>query len=142
MARPSKPALSQAEWAAIVGEGDRAASGIVSELRGANVGSISQREASRRRVSHEWVAQQRKRQKTQPSENGVGAGSTQPSENPLGVSHSASRMTRMGYSVAESNGEVARVEAPREPTPAKDQVVAKGPDTRWNANPDAFNGGN
>jgi len=85
---------------AIEGKGDRAAAGIVSELRGANVGSISQREASRRRVSHEWVAQRRKelRQKTYPSENGGGNGATMPSDNTQGESHSASRMTRMGYS--------------------------------------------
>lgn len=82
MARPRKPDLSPDEWAAIEGKGDRAASGIVSAKRGADVASISQREASRRGVSHEWIAQQRKkRQKTQPSENSGAVPVGPPSEN-------------------------------------------------------------
>lgn len=92
MARPRKPDLSPAELQAIEGKGDRVACGIVSEMRGANVGSISQREASTRRVSHEWVAQQRKRQKTQPSENQVGAGDGTPSENNGAMGDTGSRV--------------------------------------------------
>lgn len=95
MARPRKADLSAEEWAAIEGKGDRAASGIVSALRGADVASISQREASRRSVSHEWVAQQRKkRQKTQPSENPVAALSGPPSENVALTDYTGTRMGR------------------------------------------------
>lgn len=125
MARPSKPALSAEEWEAIAGKGDRAASGIVSAMRGANLGSITQAEAGRRRVSHEWVAQARKRQKTQPSENQVGAQETMPSENQLLTDRSG---PRMGYSAppVESPGENAGVQQTESRSPAKDQVVAKG----------------
>jgi hypothetical protein len=95
MARPRKDDLSPEEWAAIEGKGDRAASGIVSALRGADVASISQREASRRSVSHEWVAQQRKkRQKTQPSENPVAALTASPSENPELTDDTGTRIGR------------------------------------------------
>lgn len=92
MARPRKPDLSPEEWAAIAGKGDRAASGIVSAMRGADVASISHKEASRRGVSHEWVAQQRKRQKTTPSENQSGEGATMMSENQLVTDYTGSRM--------------------------------------------------
>lgn len=121
MARPSKPALSPAEWQAIAGKGDRAASGIVSAMRGAGVASISQREASRRSVSHEWVAQQRKRQKTQPSENNLGVQETMPSDNKTGKDHTGSRIH-----LPKTTGEVAWVKPSGEGLPANDQEVAKG----------------
>lgn len=121
MARPSKPALSAEEWAAIAGKGDRAASGIVSTMRGAGVASISQREASRRRVSHEWIAQARKRQKTQPSENQVGVQETMPSDNQASTDYTG---PRMGRSV--SPGEVAGVQQSESQPPGSNVVVAKG----------------
>lgn len=148
MPRPSKPDMSPAEWLATAGMGSRKASGVVSEMRGANVGSISAKEASRRRVSHEWVDQQRrKRQKTQPSENAGGDGGAAPSENHSDTSHTG---TRMGCSptlektatdflhgpvkepgqasgkVEVSSGDVAGVQQTKTGSPANDQVVAKG----------------
>ena len=95
MARPRKADLSAEEWAAIEGKGDRAASGIVSALRGADVASISQREASRRGVSHDWIAQQRKkRQKTPPPENPAVAPLGAPPENPAATDYTGTRIGR------------------------------------------------
>lgn len=94
MARPRKPDLSAEEWAAIEGKGDRAASGIVSAMRGADVASISHKEASRRGVSHEWVAQQRKRQKTGPSENQTVNGGNTVSENNVLTDYTGTRIGR------------------------------------------------
>lgn len=95
MARPRKPDLSQAEWLAIEGKGDRVAAGIVSRGRGAFVDSISAVEANRRGVSHEWVAQKRKnRQKTQPSENVDGVQGTMPSRNQVITDYTGPRISR------------------------------------------------
>lgn len=94
MARPFKADLSPVESLAIVGKGDRVAAGIVSAMRGANVGSITQAEASRRRVSHEWIRKQR--QTTQPPINSEVHPMTLPPNNVDDQSHSGPRMTRMG----------------------------------------------
>lgn len=93
MARPRKADPSAEEWVAIEGKGNRVAARIVSAMRRADVASISQVEASRRGVSHEWVAQQRKkRQKTQPSENSGVALSSGPSENEAATDYTGPRM--------------------------------------------------
>lgn len=126
MPRPAKNPPTEAEWIAIQGQGDRKAAAIISELRGANLGSISGLEASRRRVSHEWVAQQRKtklRQNTKPSENLQSLGDTMPSENTQATGNGGPRITR-----EVSRGENARVQQTGSDRAAADQVVAKGPE--------------
>lgn len=84
--RPAKPGLTDVELQAIQGLGEQQAAAKVSDMRGANLGSISAAEASRRRVSHDWVRRQRLR-KTQPTQNSNGArveGVTQNSSAPYG----------------------------------------------------------
>jgi hypothetical protein len=93
MARPFKPSLSSVEAAAIEGKGDRTAAGIVSAMRGANLGSITQAEAARRRVSHEWVRKQR--QTTQPPINSEATVTGLPPNNESPTDYSRSRVPRM-----------------------------------------------
>lgn len=90
MARPFKPDLSAEELAAIDGYGDRTAAGIVSQLRGANLGSITQAEANRRRVSHEWIRKQR--QTTQPPINSEASAMQQPPNKELVTDYTGPRM--------------------------------------------------
>lgn len=93
MARPRKTDLEPPEWLAIEGKGNRAAAAIVSDMRGANLGSISGAERARRRVSHKFIERQR-RDKTKPGQNPEPSPAVGPGQNSDVAERSG---TRVGY---------------------------------------------
>lgn len=140
MARPSKPELTPEEWAAIEGiKSNIAAAAKVSDLRGANVLSISHAEALRRSVSKEFIRRARRelswvrvlgslpthesQHKTSMAQNTQAVGATTMAQNNSPTGHSGSRMAQ-DQTVQESQEISERASEPATP-PSQTKVESE-----------------
>lgn len=125
MARPPKPPLNPVELEAIAGKGNQSAAAIVSAMRGANVGSISQAEATRRRVSYKWIGRQRKtalQDKTHTGQNVGEAGATMPGQNNSPTWATGARLPR-----SETSEDLRTDQKQEEPIPSAPKVESEQP---------------